>query len=151
MSYIADDHPISPTGKPHFASFDDDRCALCGLLFTKGERKTIKIDNLHVIVHEVCLIKYTPTQASNGPSSSRFYKDYAGLRAPCFYCGKPVEDIDISREHLVALSAGGTDDGLNLVLAHKKCNSIAGSHPVNYKIKLRERLLSLNIAAGDTP
>jgi len=139
---IDDELPIGPNGKPHFAGFDDDRCGLCGLLFTKGEKRTVKLNDFPVIVHDACKEKYLLQDFSQEQNKiSSFYKAYEGSQTPCFYCGNPVDDIDISREHLTAQSVGGTNDLLNLVLAHKKCNSIAGSHPVNYKITLRERLL----------
>lgn len=60
----------------------------------------------------------------------------------CWYCGwtsrhKPVEQM--TKEHLLAVSCGGSQALENLALACKKCNSEAGSLAVTQKVELRER------------
>jgi len=51
----------------------------------------------------------------------------------CFYCGKEMEN-DITLEHLIPLTAGGTNLLSNMVLAHEKCNSAQGFKPLNEKV-----------------
>lgn len=54
----------------------------------------------------------------------------------CFFC---LEELgrDITIEHLIPLTAGGTDRLGNKVLAHKACNQKAGSRPLLEKIQIR--------------
>lgn len=57
----------------------------------------------------------------------------------CFYCGKPLGE-DITREHLVPLTAGGPDHIANMFLSHSACNFKAGALSAVEKIKLRDAL-----------
>jgi len=52
----------------------------------------------------------------------------------CFYCGKPVGE-DITVEHLIPLTSGGTNLLSNMVLAHFKCNQEQGFKPLNEKVQ----------------
>jgi hypothetical protein len=58
--------------------------------------------------------------------------------AGCFYCGIETNEEDRSLEHLVPIAHGGPNHLSNLVLAHRKCNSIAGHKSVMEKILARE-------------
>lgn len=42
----------------------------------------------------------------------------------CFACGNPIEDKDLSRDHVIPWSYMYSDDLWNLVYVHKGCNSI---------------------------
>lgn len=56
----------------------------------------------------------------------------------CFYCFKPTTESNRSIEHLVSTTHGGPNHLSNLVLAHRKCNSMAGHLSAMEKIRLRE-------------
>jgi hypothetical protein len=56
----------------------------------------------------------------------------------CFYCFKPMTDLDRSVEHLVARAHGGPNHLSNMVLAHRKCNCSAGHMSAMEKIRIRE-------------
>lgn len=62
--------------------------------------------------------------------------------ANCFYCRTDLGD-DITNEHLVPRVATGRNHLANLVLAHSRCNSLAGHLSVAEKIALRDRLTAL--------
>jgi len=57
----------------------------------------------------------------------------------CFYCGEPTGEDDRSLEHLVARAHGGPDHLSNLVLAHRRCNAVAGHLSAMEKIRIREQ------------
>lgn len=67
----------------------------------------------------------------------------------CFYCGKLVEDVEESIEHLLSLTHGGNNHISNLVLAHTACNIRVGHYPIIAKVKLREVTLGLCVAAEE--
>lgn len=54
----------------------------------------------------------------------------------CVYCGLDLRDAapaDVTLDHLLPRSAGGTNDATNLVTACRSCNSARGARPwVNY-------------------
>lgn len=56
----------------------------------------------------------------------------------CFFCLNPLKE-DITVEHIVPVSRGGNNHISNKVLAHKKCNQLAGNMTVIEKVKLREQ------------
>lgn len=58
----------------------------------------------------------------------------------CFYCGKPMENNDMTLEHVLSIVQGGQDRLENIVLAHKDCNEKAGRLPVIEKVKLRDQM-----------
>lgn len=53
----------------------------------------------------------------------------------CFLCGKPLKN-DITLEHLIALSSGGSNRLANMVLMHEECNKEVNNKPVSEKVKL---------------
>lgn len=59
----------------------------------------------------------------------------------CFYCLEPMEDGDVSVEHLVSRHKGGPNHMDNLALAHTKCNARVGNLPLVQKLKVREAVL----------
>lgn len=63
----------------------------------------------------------------------------------CFYCDTMMFDDEISREHLLPKVHGGSNHIGNMVLAHKKCNEIAGHKSLIEKIKLREMNLKVKL------
>lgn len=64
----------------------------------------------------------------------------------CFYCGEEFGEfnkdklLNPSLEHLLSIADGGSNHLKNLVLAHVKCNQMAGSMAIIEKIFLREKL-----------
>lgn len=44
-------------------------------------------------------------------------------RGVCYYCGKKVSPKELTMEHKIPLSLGGTSERSNLVTACKECNS----------------------------
>jgi hypothetical protein len=58
----------------------------------------------------------------------------------CFYCGLPMDDEDITVEHLIALVNGGNNRLENLALAHSECNSKVDNFPLTTKIKMRDAM-----------
>lgn len=56
----------------------------------------------------------------------------------CCYCRKPLGE-DMTLEHRVAVSLGGSDDLDNLKLAHSACNREVGNLPVDMKDELAAR------------
>jgi len=60
----------------------------------------------------------------------------------CGYCQTPFSGEEYQVEHIVPVSVGGTNDFPNLILACKRCNSVAGSKCFNsFEIK-REYILN---------
>lgn len=41
----------------------------------------------------------------------------------CAWCAQPVRDSELSLDHIVPVSRGGKSTWMNLVTAHKRCNS----------------------------
>ena len=51
-----------------------------------------------------------------------------GIYPTCILCGKPITKLnELSVEHILPISRGGTDDDSNLYPSHKKCNFEKGS------------------------
>lgn len=59
----------------------------------------------------------------------------------CFYCATELTTETATREHLVAVAAGGSDHPGNLVLACARCNNMMGNKPLIEKIMLRDRMI----------
>ena len=57
----------------------------------------------------------------------------------CWFCGGRLRQ-DITIEHLIPLSAGGSSEQWNLALAHGRCNNLSGSVRFTEKLVLRDRL-----------
>ncbi|NMY91744.1 HNH endonuclease [Pseudomonas oryzihabitans] len=57
----------------------------------------------------------------------------------CFYCLKEMAREEMTREHLLASHAGGSDRNENLVLAHARCNEAVGHLSIAEKVRARER------------
>lgn len=56
----------------------------------------------------------------------------------CFYCGKEMYD-DVTLEHLIPLTSGGSNKLSNAVLAHSNCNNDVGHKSLNEKIEIAIR------------
>jgi HNH endonuclease len=61
----------------------------------------------------------------------------------CFYCGHrfnyymgKISMPDVTLEHLIPVSSGGTNLISNLVLCHKQCNEGVGNLPLAEKVKI---------------
>ncbi|EOD00193.1 HNH endonuclease [Caldisalinibacter kiritimatiensis] len=59
-----------------------------------------------------------------------YYRD----NKSCFYCGKSLKFKQITLDHFIPLSKGGTSDIFNVVTCCKKCNKLkADKMPGNYE------------------
>lgn len=58
----------------------------------------------------------------------RVFSKYEGI---CQICGKPVEPCQISIDHIIPLSKGGTNDESNLQLTHDFCNKTKGAYTMD--------------------
>jgi len=54
----------------------------------------------------------------------------------CWFCDETMGD-DVTIEHLVPISDGGSHSMANLVLAHKECNRDAGDAPIVDKLAIQ--------------
>lgn len=84
--------------------------------------------------------KGKPSKRKNGSLYKRQLLDRDGNE--CFYCGDPMENDEMTIEHILSVNQGGPMRLENLALAHKACNQLAGHMPVIEKIKLRENMRS---------
>lgn len=57
----------------------------------------------------------------------------------CWFCGVELEKDQLTVEHLLSFSHGGSDNLNNLVLACKPCNKEVGNGSVAQKVLFRER------------
>lgn len=53
----------------------------------------------------------------------------------CWLCGKAMGE-DLTVEHLISLTQGGTNKLSNMVLVHFACNNDLGNMPLNQKVKM---------------
>lgn len=56
----------------------------------------------------------------------------------CFYCGKPLDPKDMTKEHMLSVAHGGPNHICNLVIACCDCNREAGHLSVAEKVRLRD-------------
>lgn len=60
----------------------------------------------------------------------------------CFYCGKKLKFHQITLDHYIPVSKGGTNDIFNLVTCCKRCNKLKGdSLPEDYERVILELFL----------
>jgi hypothetical protein len=64
----------------------------------------------------------------------------------CWLCGAPM-DGDVTVEHLIARSLGGTNRLAGLALTHQACNVRLGNKPLSEKIALRDQVRAELVAA----
>lgn len=57
---------------------------------------------------------------------------------PCFYCQRSLKRRPRTREHVLPVSRGGTDDPFNVVECCHECNELVGDWPVTTKLAYRE-------------
>jgi len=63
----------------------------------------------------------------------------------CFYCHKPLKEKQVTKDHIIAKSLGGTSHGKNLVDSCKMCNLFKSNMTLdNFKIKLELILTNVN-------
>lgn len=75
----------------------------------------------------------------NIPNSEKIYI-YERDRKKCFYCRKSLNFRQITLDHYLPKSKGGTKEVFNLVLSCRKCNRLKGnSVPMDYE----ERIINL--------
>lgn len=58
-----------------------------------------------------------------GTTYDRLRRQVLAEETHCWLCGGFVPEGDKSVDHVVPLSKGGSEDRLNLRLAHKRCNT----------------------------
>lgn len=68
------------------------------------------------------------TQTAYEKRRFAIYRAYEGI---CWLCNLHVSRNDFSIDHVIPRSKGGTNAIDNLRVAHKVCNSIKSSHPIN--------------------
>lgn len=56
----------------------------------------------------------------------------------CFYCQIRMHHDDMTWEHLVSRSHGGSDKLSNLRICHSECNVLIGNLPVSLKLALHD-------------
>jgi 5-methylcytosine-specific restriction endonuclease McrA len=57
----------------------------------------------------------------------------------CWLCALRLKEGDITIEHLIPRSLGGTDEESNLVLCHRPCNRHLADRPLERKLQMRDR------------
>lgn len=63
----------------------------------------------------------------------------------CFYCGKPLRERQVTKDHVIAKSLGGTSHSKNLVDSCKLCNTFKSNMTVEqFTFKLQIMLNNLN-------
>lgn len=60
----------------------------------------------------------------------------------CFYCLRVMSREQMTIEHLLPQKLKGSDSLQNLVLAHARCNELAGHLSIAEKVRLREQHLA---------
>lgn len=76
----------------------------------------------------------------------KFLRDRDGNE--CWFCGK-IMGQRANVEHLIPVSHGGPDCMSNKVLAHPRCNRMAGNKPLVAKIALRESMRAQRAKSTD--
>ena len=72
----------------------------------------------------------------NIPNSEKIYI-YERENKKCFYCGKSLKFRQITLDHYLPKSKGGTKEVFNLVLSCRKCNRLKGNRvPNDYEDKI---------------
>ncbi len=66
----------------------------------------------------------------------------------CFYCGKPLSFQQMTIDHVVPISRGGTDDVFNLVLCCRECNDAKGDRPTEGAEDLHVHLFKRAVRDG---
>lgn len=93
--------------------------------------------------------KHGVWMGSTQKTRSSFAKKKAALRNRdgdiCFYCLLPMQEEEMTVEHLIPRQIGGPDHIDNLVLAHEKCNMAAGKKPLKEKIEVHVQARMLQV------
>ena len=81
---------------------------------------------IHGII--ACEGRVVPQKQSIPPltNNALFRRD----QGTCLYCGKDFLDVELTRDHVVPISKGGTDVWDNVVAACKRCNHFKGNRLV---------------------
>ncbi len=66
----------------------------------------------------------------------------------CFYCEKPLTFRQMTIDHVVSLSRGGTDDVFNLVVCCRDCNDAKGDRPTEGAGELHIHLFKRAVRDG---
>lgn len=67
---------------------------------------------------------YTNTRKEPPLTNSALFRRDQNI---CLYCGNRFENGDLSRDHVIPLSRGGSDEWTNVVTACKRCNARKGN------------------------
>lgn len=71
--------------------------------------------------------------ALNKPSKLAFALEKQG--GVCLICKKPLSLGEATREHIIPVFHGGTNEQSNIGASHKRCNNDRGTAPIGYKRK----------------
>ncbi len=86
------------------------------------------------------MVYYVLNLLSLGNNETHTKRDYK-----CFYCHKPLKEKQVTKDHIIAKSLGGTSHGKNLVDSCKMCNLFKSNMTLdNFKIKLELILTNVN-------
>ena len=99
-----------------------------------GLRSVIEINSI-VATHGDTHALYKAREHYIPPLSNRSL--FARDAQMCMYCGNQFSTRELSRDHIIPLSMGGTDTWNNVVTACKRCNNHkAGSTPEQGRVEL---------------
>lgn len=90
----------------------------------------VEVENAEIITPPQgvdVIVKY-PRKQFSAAVRGRIYSKYNGI---CQICGKPVNRAEMSVDHIIPLSKGGTNLEDNLQLSHDFCNKMKGSYDEN--------------------
>lgn len=111
-----------------------------------GEEKIVTLHLTYVPFMVVTQIDSDQNQVRETKSARSRRHNISTLRKRdgdlCFFCLKEMAREEMTREHLLASHAGGSDRNENLVLAHARCNEAVGHLSIAEKVRARERNLA---------
>jgi hypothetical protein len=70
---------------------------------------------------------------------AQIHADFKGI---CALCGRYVDLVDASRDHIIPRSQGGGNGRENIQLTHKRCNNLKGDvlYPVGWQEQLKREM-----------
>lgn len=99
--------------------------------WTLGDVATVMRGGINVVSGRQSSLEIHPIIALNGASPVNLFDAVPALtnqklfkrdRHVCAYCGQVFKDVDLTREHVVPVSARGPDTWCNVVAACRRCN-----------------------------
>lgn len=100
------------------------------------------------------VVQYIKVNKYNRYSNARLSQDYRDLMKLvqrygliCWYCGIPLDESNIIREHIITRSKGGKDILENWALSCDICNRAKNDIPVGRLLKWFEHIRSKNFSS----